>query len=147
MDVTRFDNPFDIDYSVNAARNVSVRPYPTSPLRDMTTNYNKYALYVNDMETEYPFVNFMASQNVSAGTVTVSVKGNPFSGLTASTDTLVLRPTSFNTEFTFKEDFDEIEDFLLNRFSNPPYTAIFDMVEETDDGQFVKRKKELHGLN
>ena len=143
MDVTRFDNPFDIDYSVNAARNVSVRPYPTSPLRDMTTNYNKYALYVNDMETEYPFVNFMASQNVSAGTVTVSVKGNPFSGLTASTDTLILRPTSFNTEFTFKEDFDEIEDFLLNRFSNPPYTAIFDMVEETDDGQFVKRKKRV----
>ena len=143
MDVTRFDNPFDIDYSVNAARNISVRPYPTSPLRDMTTNYNKYALYVNDMETEYPFVNFMASQNVSAGTVTVSVKGNPFSGLTASTDTLILRPTSFNTEFTFKEDFDEIEDFLLNRFSNPPYTAIFDMVEETDDGQFVKRKKRV----
>ena len=113
----------------------------------MTTNYNKYALYVNDMETEYPFVNFMASQNVSAGTVTVSVKGNPFSGLTASTDTLILRPTSFNTEFTFKEDFDEIEDFLLNRFSNQPYTAIFDMVEETDDGQFVKRKKGLRGLN
>ena len=143
MDVTRFDNQFDIDYSVNAARNISVRPYPTSPLRDMTTNYNKYALYVNDMETEFPFVNFIASQNVSAGTVTVSVKGNPFSGLTASTDTLILRPTSFNTEFTFKEDFDEIEDFLLNRFSNPPYTAIFDMVEETDDGQFVKRKKRV----
>ena len=90
MDVTRFNNPFDIDYSVNAARNISVRPYPLSPLRDMTSNYNKYALYVNDMETEYPFVNFMASQNVSAGTVTVSVQGNPFSGLTASTDTLIL---------------------------------------------------------
>jgi len=141
MDVTRFINPFDIDYSKNATRNISVRLYEPSPLRNLTKNYEKYALYVNDMETEYPLVNFIPSNTLSAGTVTVSVKGNPFNGVTSTTDTLVLRPSKYHTEVAFKEPFDEVEDFLLNRFVNPPYTASFDLVEENDYGQFVKTKK------
>lgn len=143
MDVSRFTNPFDIDYSVNAARNIELRPYATSPLRDMTNSYNKYALYVNDMETEYQLVNFVPSQSLSAGTITISVMGNPFSGVSVTTDTLILRPNTFHTEFSFQESFDEVEDFLLNRFSNPPYTASFNLVEENDMGQFVKSKKKV----
>ena len=141
MDVTRFINPFDIDYSKNATRNISVRPYEPSPLRNLTKFYEKYALYVTDMETEYPLVDFIPSNSLSAGTVTVSVKGNPFSGVTTTTNTLVLRPSKFHTEVAFKEPFDEVEDFLLNRFTNPPYTASFDLVEENDSGQFVKTKQ------
>ena len=141
MDVTRFINPFDIDYSKNATRNISVRPYEPSPLRNLTKFYEKYALYVTDMETEYPLVDFIPSNSLSTGTVTVSVKGNPFSGVTTTTNTLVLRPSKFHTEVAFKEPFDEVEDFLLNRFTNPPYTASFDLVEENDSGQFVKTKQ------
>jgi len=143
MDVTRFINPFDIDYSVNAARNIELRPFPTSPLRDLTNMFNKYALYVDNMETEYQLVNFTPSTSFSAGTITLSVQGNPFSGASATTSTLILRPNSFHTEFAFQEPFDEVEDFLLNRFSNPPYTATFDLVEENDLGQFVKSKKKV----
>lgn len=143
MDVTRFDNPFDIDYSKNSTRNISVRPFSSSPLRDLTKNYSKYALYVETMETEYPLVDFIPSNNLSAGTITVSVNGNPFSGVSATTKTLVLRPSAYHTEVAFKEPFDEVEDFLLNRFINPPYTATFDLVEETDSGNFVKTKKRV----
>jgi len=140
MDVSRFVNPFDIDYSVNSTRNIEVRPFSTSPLRDLTKFYEKYALYVNDMEVEYPFVDFVPSNSVSAGTITVTVQGNPFSGASSTTDTLILRPSKFHTEVAFKEPFDEVEDFLLNRFTSPPYKATFDLVEETNSGKFVKTK-------
>jgi hypothetical protein len=140
MDVSRFVNPFDIDYSVNSTRNIEVRPFSTSPLRDLTKFYEKYALYVNDMEVEYPFVDFVPSNSVSTGTITVTVQGNPFSGASSTTDTLILRPSKFHTEVAFKEPFDEVEDFLLNRFTSPPYKATFDLVEETNSGKFVKTK-------
>jgi hypothetical protein len=140
MDVSRFVNPFDIDYSVNSTRNIEVRPFSTSPLRDLTKFYEKYALYVNDMEVEYPFVDFVPSNSVSAGTITVTVQGNPFSGASSTTDTLILRPSKYHTEVAFKEPFDEVEDFLLNRFTSPPYKATFDLVEETNSGKFVKTK-------
>jgi hypothetical protein len=143
MDVTRFINPFDIDYSVNAARNISVRPMSVSPLRNLTEQYSKYALYINDMETEYQVTDFIPSPSLSAGTVTVTVEGNPFSGVSSSVDVLVLRPNKYHTEVAFKEPFDEVEDFLLNRFINPPYTAVFDVIQETDNGGFVKRKKSV----
>lgn len=143
MDVTRFINPFDIDYSVNAARNISVRPMSVSPLRNLTEQYSKYALYINDMETEYQVTDFIPSPSLSAGTVTVTVEGNPFSGASSSVDVLVLRPNKYHTEVAFKEPFDEVEDFLLNRFINPPYTAVFDVIQETDNGGFVKRKKSV----
>ena len=93
------------------------------------------------METEYKMVNFIPSTVLSAGTITVTVEGNPFSGSSSTTSTLVLRPNKFETEVAFKEPFDEVEDFLLNRFSNPPYKATFDLVEETDSGRFVKTQK------
>lgn len=143
MDVTRFINPFDIDYSRNATRNISVRPMSVSPLRNLTEQYLKYALYINDMETEYQVTDFIPSTSLSAGTITVTVEGNPFSGVSSSVDTLVLRPNKYHTEVAFKDPFDEVEDFLLNRFINPPYTAVFDVIEETDSGGFVKRKKSV----
>ena len=138
IDVTRFVNPFDIDYSVNATRNIEVRPMEVSPYRNLTREYLKYALYVNNLETEYKFVDFDASQSLSAGTVTVTVEGNPFSGQSTTTDTLVLRPNKLWTEYSFKEFFDEVEDFLLNRMVNPPYTAVFNVVREDDNGNFNK---------
>src|SRR6056300_976965 len=42
IDVSRFKNPFDIDYSVNANRNVSLRPMEVHQLRNMTQTYLKY---------------------------------------------------------------------------------------------------------
>ena len=138
IDVSRMNNPFDIDYSVNASRNIEVRPMQVSPYRNLTSQYLKYALYVNDLEKEYKFIDIVPSNSLGTGTITVTVEGNPFSGQSSTTDTLVLRPNKFFVEYSFKEFFDEVEDFLLNRMVNPPYTAVFNVVRETDSGSFIK---------
>jgi len=136
VDVTRFKNPFDIDYSVNATRNISVRPLEVSPLRNLTTQYGKYAIYVNDMETEYLVYDFTPSTKLSAGTVTFVVFGDPFSGASSTTDSIVIKPSKFETEKAFKDPFDEVEDFLLNRLVSPKYTAKFQVPVSDDEGRY-----------
>src|SRR6056300_429045 len=136
VDVTRFKNPFDIDYSVNATRNISVRPLEVSPLRNLTTQYSKYALYVNDMETEFLVYDFTPSTKLSAGTVTFVVFGDPFSGASSTTDSVVIKPSKFETEKAFKDPFDEVEDFLLNRLVTPKYTAKFQVPVSDDEGRY-----------
>ena len=136
VDVSRFKNPFDIDYSVNATRNISVRPLEVSPLRNLTTQYGKYAIYVNDMETEYLVYDYTPSTKLSAGTVTFVVEGNPFSGASSTTDSIVIKPSKFETEKAFQDPFDEVEDFLLNRLVTPKYTAKFQVPVSDDDGRY-----------
>jgi len=136
IDVTRFKNPFDIDYSVNAARNISVRPLEVSPLRNMTEQYRKYAVYVNNMETEFLVYDFTPSTKLSAGTVTFVVEGDVFSGVSITTDSIVIKPSKFETEKAFQDPFDEVEDFLLNRLVSPKYTAKFQVPVSDDDGKF-----------
>ena len=143
IDVTRFKNPFDIDYSINATRNISVRPFKVSPLRNLPSEYLKYALYVDNMEIEYKFIDFEPSTILSAGTVTISVEGNPFSGQITTTSSLVLRPNKLETEKSFQDPFDEVEDFLLNRNVVPRYTASFQLIRENTNGVFVKETQSV----
>jgi hypothetical protein len=143
IDVTRFKNNFDIDYSENADRNISVRPFEVSPLRNLTRSYLKYSLFFQDLENEYKFVDFDASPRLSAGTVTISVEGNPFNGDSQSTKSILLKPNKFETEKEFQDNFDEIEDFLLNRLVSPKYTAKFKVIRESDDGKLYAANEEV----
>jgi hypothetical protein len=136
IDVTRIKNIFDIDYTTHAARNISLRPTPVSPLRDLTSNYLKYSLFLGTASTEYQFVYFVPSQTLTAGTIQVTISGNPFSGEVNSTDSIVLKPNKMNTEMVFFNDFDEVEKFLLNRFVVPKYTAQFKVPRQLDDGSY-----------
>lgn len=143
INVNKFINPFDIEYSVNADRNISVRPMPVSPLRNLTREFLKYALYVNNLDTEYKFLDFDASLSLSEGSVGITVEGNPFSGSSISTDYLVIKPNYSQTDIAFKEGFDEVEDFLLNRLVTPKYTAKFEIIRETNDGKFFKSYEQI----
>ena len=143
IDVTRFKNNFDIDYSENADRNISVRPMEVSPLRNLTRNFLKYSLFFSDLDKEYKFVDFDPSERLSAGTVTVVVEGNPFSGEQESTKSIILKPNKFETEKAFKDPFDEVEDFLINRLVSPKYTASFEYMREAEDGKFYKTKQNI----
>ena len=138
IDVNQLKNPFDIDYSVNADRNIEVRPMEVSNLRNLTRHFLKYSLYFEDLVTEYKFVDFEPSERLSAGTIQVVVEGNPFSGETNSVRSLILKPNNLETEKVFKDAFDEVEDFLLNRMVSPRYTASFEIVRESDNGTFYK---------
>ena len=143
INVSRLKNYFDIDYSVNADRNISVRPMEVSPLRNLTRSFLKYSLFFEDLETEYKFVDFEPSLKLSAGTIEIVVEGNPFNGESQSTKSILLKPNKFETERSFKDNFDEIEDFLLNRMVSPKYTAKFEILREGDSGKFYKTTEKI----
>jgi hypothetical protein len=135
IDVNRFKNPFDIDYSENADRNIELRPYEVSKYRNITKNYLDYALYFKEFSEEYKFVDFNASSSLYSSYVEITVNGNPFSGQTTSTDTILLRPNNQNTQYSFSEYFDEVENFLLSRKNTPIYTAKFQVIKENENGK------------
>ncbi len=142
VDIIKISNPLDIDYSENATRNISVRPYEVSPLRNMTVEFEKYALFIGTGDTEYKFTDFTPSSSLNSGTLEIIVQGNPFSGASSTTETLLLKPNKYYTEVAFDEPFDEVEQFLLNRMVRPKYTATFQVPTEDNNGKlYVESRK------
>lgn len=134
IDVSRLKNPFDIDYSVNADRNIDLRPDEVSIYRNLTRTYLSYALYFSGFNQQYNFVEFEPSQSLTSGYITITVNGKPFNGNTNSIETILLRPNNEKTQASFNEYFDEVENFLLNRKNTPIYTAKFQVIKENDNG-------------
>ena len=140
-DITMFDlkierlrNQFDIDFSDNSTRNLELREIQVSPLRNLTVEYPKYALYYNGEVYDVAFV--QPTTSLVYGTLTISVFGNPFNGQTDVYENLYLRPNDYEVSKVFNEKFDEVEKFLLNRTSTPIYTCTFNIPKEADDGTF-----------
>lgn len=133
IDVTRIKNPFDIDFSVNATRNIEAREQVVSEYRNLGATYINYSLYVDGVE--YPVNDFIPSANLTTGTITFIVEGNPFSGQTSTFDKLIIRLNDNKTEMVFSDNFDELGKFLLNRLITPKYTAFFKVPRQTTDGQ------------
>ena len=127
-------NPFELDYSDSAETNMLFNEMTVSPLRNMKLFYKKYVLYLNG--TQYP-VNYLYPTNSSSTTLKLIVDGNPFSGASSSSDYLVIRPNDFESNKVFNLDFDPVEQFLLNRQINPPYTAQFTVPREQEDGSYI----------
>jgi hypothetical protein len=132
ISVSRIKNPFLIDYSVNSVINLQNREQEFSPIRDLTNRYRDYSLVVDGIP--FNLIDFIPSQTLNSGTLTLIVNGNPFLGSSTSIQSLVIRPNDYWVEKSFTEDFDEVEKFLLNRLSLPIYTATFDVPRENDNG-------------
>ena len=132
IDVARIKNPFSIDYSVNSAINLQNREQEFSPLRDLTNRYRDYSLSVD--ENLYQIIDFTSSSSLYSGTIKVIVIGNPFSGDVSTYKSLVIRPNDYYVEKAFSEDFDQVEQFLLNRLVLPIYTATFNVPVDSDNG-------------
>ena len=132
IDVARIKNPFTIDYSVNSKINLQNREQEFSPLRDLTNTYRNYSLVVDDIT--YQIIDFTPSESLYSGIIKVIVIGNPFSGVSTTDKTLVIRPNDYYVEKAFAENFDEVEKFLLNRLAQPQYTAVFNVPVQTDGG-------------
>lgn len=146
-DVTTFEiplsvirNPFDIDYSVNAIRNFEVSEIRVSPLRNFTSNYQNYAVYVDN--SPYKIISFLPT-NTSSSVLDITIEGNPFSGNSISYQQIVIRPTDNNVSKVFNEDFDVVEKFLLDRSSVPQYTAKFVVSREDEDGTYYLTNQNL----
>jgi len=142
IDVTYLKNPFDIDYSLNANKNISARPMKVSKYRNLSSYYTDFSLYIENFDVEYKVVDFDASPTLTGGTVTVYVEGKPFTS-TTTTDTLILKPNDLVTEKVFSDDFDVVEDYMLNRVSNPLYTTVFKYPDYDSNGNFVMYTKKV----
>jgi hypothetical protein len=64
--------------------------------------------------------------------ITLKVNGNPFSGATGSTESFLIRPNNGVTE-EFFNNLDDVEELLLNRETNPKYTASFKVPRDSFD--------------
>ena len=132
---SRINNPFDIDYSLSAATNLSVREITVSPYRNLYNTYLDYCIAIND--NIFNVISFTPSQTLSTGFIEFIVSGTPF-GTTATTtnEEFQVRPNDFVVDRIFAEDFDEVQKFLLNRLIRPEYTAIFQVPQQNESGQF-----------
>jgi len=135
IDTSRINNPFDIDYSLSATTNLSVREITVSPYRNLYNTYLDYCIAIND--NIFNVISFTPSQTLSTGFIEFIVSGAPF-GTTATTtnEGFQVRPNDFVVDRIFAEDFDEVQKFLLNRLIRPEYTAIFQVPQQNEAGQF-----------
>jgi hypothetical protein len=129
-------NPFDVDYTPSAATAIQSFSQDVSPLRNFYGNYFKYVIDIDG--TTYPIVDIVAPQTMSGPTLGLYIQGRPFTG-SSTFDSYLIRPSDSETDQVFKQDFDEVEQFLLNRLSNPKYTAFFQVPSETPTGQFYTK--------
>ena len=129
--VSKIQNPFGIDYTINSKINLQTRESEISPLRDLTNRFRDYSLYVN-LE-EYKLFNFVPTSSINENYIQLTVYGKPFTGNT-TIDDLLVRPNDMVCEKVFTENFNEVEGFLLNRLTIPKYTASFTIPVEGDNG-------------
>ena len=142
VNVSRINNPFDIDYSINAATNLSVRELEVSPYRNLYNTYLDYCVSIND--NIFNLLAFVPSETLSSGYIEFFVSGAPF-GTTAtiSNDDFQIRPNDFIADKVFQEAFDEVEKFLLNRLVRPEYTAVFQVPQQNEFGQTYTEYKQV----
>lgn len=134
LNVSRLRNPFEIDFSTNSTRNLSLKEIKVSPLRNFTVEFAKYSLYLNG--NEYKVTYMTPTTSISNGTLKIYVQGNPFSGLSLYYSDFIIRPNDTEVNRVFNENFDEVEDFLLNRNLTPIYTASFNVPRQSEDGTY-----------
>jgi superfamily II DNA or RNA helicase len=89
-------------------------------------------------------VSFTPSQTLSTGFIEFIVSGTPF-GTTATTsnEEFQIRPNDFVVDRIFAEDFDEVQKFLLNRLIRPEYTAVFQVPQQNEAGQFYTNYQQV----
>jgi hypothetical protein len=142
VNVDRIFNPFEIDYTSSADRNIAMREMQVSVYRNLSNTYLDYAVSINGLE--YKIESFQPSDSFFTGYISFYVSGAPF-GTTATTitDNFSIRPNDFVVDKIFAEQFDEIENFLLNRLVVPEYTAVFQVPLELDNGQFTVNNQKI----
>ena len=142
VSVDRINNPFDIDYSISAATNLSIREIEVSPYRNLYNTYLDYCVSIND--DIFKILSFTPSETLSTGYIQFYVSGAPF-GATATTinDDFQIRPNDYIVDKVFQESFDEVEKFLVNRLVRPEYTAVFQVPQQNEYGQTYTEYKQV----
>jgi hypothetical protein len=128
-------NPFLIEFSQSATTAMMVREIETSQYRNLTRSYLNYVLDYNGQT--YPIVDFEPSVSQTSGNLVFSVSGAPFgTSVSSTTEDFLIRPSNYIVDKVFQENFDEVEQFLMNRLIQPEYTANFQVPAQNQAGQF-----------
>lgn len=96
-------------------------------LRILKLSYSDFVFRINDKQ--YSVVSFSGLTN---NTITFEVNGNPFLGLSGNTK-LHITPNNQKAE-EFFNDLGDFESYLLNRNTNPKYTAFFKLKTFNENG-------------
>lgn len=139
LSIPRLRNPFEVDFTTNATRNLELLEIPVSGFRNLTTGTTSFSLYY--LGTGYSLTRIIPTPSITNGLLTVYVQGNPFSGKTQVNENLIIRPNDYEVNKIFNETFDEVEKFLLNRNVTPKYTANFRIPSMSDDGTYYTRNQ------
>ena len=134
LKVSRIRNPFEIDFTNNSTRNIALKEIQVSPLRDFTKEFSKYSLFLNGVG--YTITGLIPTTSLSTGTLKIFVQGNPFLNQGIFYESFVIRPNDYEVNKVFNEEFDQVENFLLNRNVSPIYTSTFQVPREAEDGTY-----------
>lgn len=133
LDVEVISNPFNIDFTTNSTNNLKNREIKVSDLRDIVVNFTNYILEVNGVT--YNLTDITPTSSLTAGTLTVYVEGDPFSGNFSTYDYLIIRPNDDVVNKVFSLNLDYVDRFLLDRSTVPLYTAVFNVPQEGENGE------------
>ena len=119
-------NPFDISL---IEPNSAIKPTTENEIRNLYSSFSKYVAVFNG--NTYPVIEY--TQPNSANEIKFVVLGNPLSGSTTYSSNFLLRPNDGIVE-EFFNGLDDLEEALLNRETNPIYTASFQIPMDNSDG-------------
>jgi len=135
MDVvlTAIRNPLGIDYSANADKNINASEINVSDLRNFKKNFGKYSIFING--DEYT-INDIVATTPNSTYLKLYINGNPFPNQTTTDQNFTIRPNDMYVNKVFIDDFDGVENFLLNRNITPKYVAFFNVPVLQEDGNY-----------
>jgi hypothetical protein len=104
-------------------------------LRNLVSSYPSYSIRYNNVE--YDVIGFTGTTSSTNDYLYFSVSGNVFSGLSSSDYPIYYIKPNADKENMFFNSLDTFEAYLLNRQSNPKYTATFSYNIKTDAGSVL----------
>jgi hypothetical protein len=122
-----FYNPFDI---VLAKPNSNTLVETDNEIRNFYSSYKNYSLIYSGVS--YDITNYTEPTFDNNFIITFEVEGNLFSGNTEVNVDFLIKPNDSIIEEFFK-NLDDLEELLINRESNPIYTASFRVPRDSFD--------------
>jgi hypothetical protein len=104
-------------------------------LRNMIVNYQSYAIMYNNVE--YDVIGFTGATNSVDDYLYFTVSGNVFSGLSSNNYPIYYVKPNSDKENLFYNTLPTFEAYLLNRQTNPKFTATFNYNIKTDSGSLL----------
>lgn len=126
IEYSKIFNPFDIKFitPINSLLNNK-----ENPVRDFFSSFKKYAIEIDG--NQYNIIDYIEPTNDNDFVLKLTVSGKPFTG-TTYTSNFLIKPNNGVVE-EYYDSIDELEVILLNRDTNPIYTASFSVPTDNFD--------------